>query len=190
MLAPFINYINTIYPVSDSLKERLYSELEIVELPKRHCILNEGQRSDHISFVLSGLLRAYYLKGDTEICSRFMPENHICFSVISFYTRRPGYEYIETLEPTLMAQIHYDKLQKIYREHIEFNYVTRIWTEHYCSMSEQRLFLLRRQSAEDRYLFFLENYPSLIQRLPLTYIASYLGMNLETLSRIRKKISK
>jgi len=190
MLASFIDYINSVYPVSDSLRDRLLNELEIIELPKRHCILKEGQRSDYISFVLSGLLRAYYLKESTEICSRFMPENHICFSVISFYTRKPGNEYIETLEPTVMAQIHHDKLQKIYREHLEFNYVTRIWTEHYCSMSEQRLYLLRGQSAEDRYLFFLEHYPSLLQRVPLTYIASYLGMNLETLSRMRKKISR
>ena len=189
MLSPFINFIDCVHPVSEALKERLLNDLEIIELPKRHCILKEGQRNDHISFVMSGLLRAYYMKDDADICSRFMPENHICFSVISFYTRKPGYEYIETLEPTLLAQIHYDKLQKIYRDHIEFNYVTRIWTEHYCSMSEQRLYLLRRQNAEDRYLFFLENYPTLLQRLPLTYIASYLGMKLETLSRVRKKLA-
>jgi len=184
-----MQHISTIYPASDELKLRLERELEIVELPKRTMILREGQRNDHISFVLSGLLRAYYINNDEEVCSRFMPENHICFSVISFYTRKPGYEFIETVEPTVLARIHYDQLQQIYRDHMEFNFVSRVWTEHYCSMTEQRLYVLRRQSAEQRYLFFLENYPGLANRLPLKYIASYLGMNLETISRIRKKLS-
>ena len=190
MLSPFINYIKTIYPISDALADRLNNELEIIELPARHTLLKEGQRSDHISFILSGLLRAYYLKDGEEVCSRFMPENHICLSVISFYTRKPGYEYIETLEPTTLVRISYDALQKIYKEHIEFNYVSRVWTEHYCSMTEQRLYILRRQTTDERYRFFLENYPNLLQRVPLKYIASYLGMNLETLSRVRKKLSR
>ncbi len=189
MLAQFIDYISGIYKISDELKERLANDIEIIELPKRTCLLKEGQRSDHVSFVFQGLLRAYYIKNEEEICSRFMHENHICLSVISFYTRKPSYECIETLEPTIIARVHHDKLQKIYRDHVEFNFVGRIWTEHYCSMTEQRLLLLRGQSAEDKYQFFVENFPALVNRLPLKYIASYLGMNIETISRIRKKIS-
>jgi CRP-like cAMP-binding protein len=57
-------------------------------------------------------------------------------------------------------------------------------------MSEQRLFLLRRQTTEERYQSFLEMYPGLIQRIPLKYIATFLGMNTETLSRLRKKLSR
>ena len=189
MLTQFIDYISGIYKISDELKERLANDIEIVEIPKRTLILKEGQRSDHVSFVFSGLLRAYYIKNNEEVCSRFMHENHICLSVISFYTRKPGYEFIETLEPTTIARLHNDKLQKIYNDHVEFNYVGRIWTEHYCSMTEQRLLMLRGQSAEEKYQFFMEQFPSLINRLPLKYIASYLGMNIETISRIRKKIS-
>ncbi len=189
MLAQFIDYITGIYTISDELKERLANDIEIVELPKRACLLKEGQRSDHVAFVFQGLLRAYYIKNEEEICSRFMHENHICLSVISFYTRKPGYEFIETLEPTVIARLHHDKLQKIYRDHVEFNYIGRIWTEHYCSMTEQRLLLLRGQSAEDKYQFFVDQFPALVNRLPLKYIASYLGMNIETISRIRKKIS-
>lgn len=189
MLEQFVKHITNIYPISDALKERLENELEIVELPKRAHILKDGERCGHIAFVLQGLLRAYYIKDDEEVCSRFMHENHICFSVISFYTQKPGYEYIETLEPTVLARISFDQLQRIYKEHIEFNFVTRVWTEHYCSMTEQRLYSLRKQTTEERYRFFTENFPTLVNRVPLKYIASYLGMNMETISRIRKKLS-
>ena len=190
MLSRFILYIDQLIPLSADLRERLEHDLEIVEIPKNEIILKDRQRCDHIAFVLEGLLGAYYMKDEERVFSRFIPENHICFSVISFYTRKPGYEYIVALEPTVMARIHFDALERIYKDFPEFNYVTRKWTEHYCSMSEQRLFLLRRQTTEERYQSFLEIYPTLIRRVPLKYIATFLGMNTETLSRIRKKLSR
>lgn len=185
----FVNGMNAIYPVSEELQESLTQYYDIVELPKKHVLLKQGQVCDHVYFVIKGLLRSYYLKDGVDICSRFTQEQHIVFSINSFYTRKPSYEFIETIEDCTLAKISYDNLQEIYKKHLEFNYIARVWTEHYCSMSEERLYMLRKHKAQDRYLFFLENYPDLLQRVPLTYIASYLGMNLETLSRIRKKIS-
>lgn len=185
----FINGINSIFPLSGELVAALGKYYEIIEYPKKTVLLRAGQTCDHVYFVINGLVRSYYIKDDEEVCSRFMDEQHIVISINSFYTRKPGYEFIEAVEDSTLARIHHDTLQKIYREHIEFNFIARVWTEHYCSMSEERLYLLRKQNTKERYLFFLENYPSLIQRLPLKYIASYLGMNLETLSRVRKQLS-
>lgn len=190
MLSRFLQYINNLIPLSDALKERLESRLEIIPIRRNEVILKAGQRCDHISFVLSGLFRTYYLKDGEEICSRFIPENQICFSVISFYTRKPSYEFIAAIESSTLARIHSDDLEKIYLDFPEFNYVTRKWTEHYCSMSEQRLLLLRGQSTEERYNLFLDMYPGLSNRVPVKYIATFLGMNTETLSRVRKKMSK
>jgi CRP/FNR family transcriptional regulator, anaerobic regulatory protein len=189
MASQFIKDIDKIYPLSEGLKEAIGIHSDIIEIPKKHMLLSEGQRSDYVYFVISGLLRMYYIKDGMEICSRFMHEQHIVISIPGFYTRKPAYEFIEALETCVLARIHYDKLQHLYKEFIEFNYIARVWTEHYCSMSEQRLFLLRKQSAEGRYLYFLENHPQLLQRIPLKYIATYLGMTLETLSRVRKKLS-
>lgn len=187
MLDRFLAYLKPFLPLDDAFRARLERDLELVELPRGEHLLRDGQRCDHIGFVLDGLLRAYYLKDGEEICSRFIPENHICFSVIPFYTRRPGYEYLETLEPTTMVRIHYDTLERIYADFPAFNVVTRKWTEHYCGMSEQRLFLLRRQTAEERYQSFLSLYPTILQRVPQKYIASFLGMTTETLSRVRRR---
>ncbi len=190
MLTPLLTYINDIHPISDEIRSDLEKYLEIIEVPKHHLLLKEGQRNDYVFVVLKGLLRMYYLKDGEEVCSRFTDENHISLSVNSFYSRIPGYEYIETLEPSVIARIHHDNLQRLYNDYIEYNYIGRIITQEYFIKSEERLYLLRKQSAEERYLFFLEHYPGLLQRVPLKHIATFLGITLETLSRIRNKLSK
>ena len=189
MLDTLFNYMGAIRPISEDLKETLTRDLEIIEVPKKKLLLKEGQTSDYIYVVIKGLLRMYYIKDDEEVCSRFMDEQHMAMSVNSFYRRTPGYEFIETIEPSTLARIHHDRLQRIYNDRDDFNYIARVITEQYFIRSEERLYLIRKQSAEDRYVYFTEHYPTLLQRVPLTYIASYLGITLETLSRIRKKLS-
>jgi CRP/FNR family transcriptional regulator, anaerobic regulatory protein len=183
------NHLNAIRPLSGALKERLEKDLEVIEVPKKTLLLRDGQTAHYLYIVLKGLVRSYYIKDDTEICSRFMKENHIIVCVNSFYNQKPGYEFLETMEDCTLATIHYQKLELLYKDFDEFNYTTRILTEQYFALSEQRLFLLRKQKAEEKYLFFLEHYSDLTNRVPLQYIATFLGMNLETLSRLRKKLS-
>ncbi|HYF33128.1 MAG TPA: Crp/Fnr family transcriptional regulator [Chitinophagaceae bacterium] len=190
MLNPFFTYLETIRPLSAELKERLTNDLEIIEVPKKQLLLRDGERADYLYVVLKGMLRSYYIREDVEICNRFMKEYHIVVSVNSFYKRRAGYEFIEAMENSTLARIHYNALQELYKDFIDFNYTARVLTEHYFSSSEERLYLLRKQKAEDRYLYFIENYPDLLNRVPLGNIASFLGMNLETLSRIRSKLKK
>lgn len=189
MLQPLFDLMNSIRPISEELKGVLAENLDIIEVPKRHLLLKEGQTSNYIFVVLNGLLRMYYIKDGEEICSRFMEEQSMAMSVNSFYSRSPGYEYIETLEPCVLARIHKDNLERIYKEYDEFNYIARVITEKYFIKSEERLFLIRKQSAEERYLYLVDHYPELLMRVPLMYIATYLGITLETLSRIRKKLS-
>ena len=174
--------------MSPELKGILEQKMEIIEVPKKTVLLKDGQRCDYVYVVLKGLLRMYYIKEDDEICSRFMEEGHISISVYSFFTRNIGYEYIETIENCTLARIHHDTLQELYKTIVEFNFNIRVVTEQYFIRSEERLYLLRKQNVEDRYTFFTEHYPSLLQRVPLKYIASYLGTTIETISRIRNKI--
>ena len=189
MLSPLIDFMHQIRPISAPLKAVLEEKLELVALPKKTLLLKEGQTCNHIHVVLSGLLRMYYIKDGEEICSRFIDESLMAISVKSFYTRTAGYEYIETLEPCVLARIHRDDLERIYQQFDEFNYIARVITEQYFIKSEERLYLLRKQSAEERYRYFMDKYPHLLQRVPLMHIATYLGLTIETLSRMRKKVA-
>ena len=188
MLTNLLNYLNDIQPIAPELWIELERELEVVEVPKKTLLLKDGQRCDYVYVVLQGLLRMYYIKDGEEICSRFMEEGHMCISVYSFFSRNIGYEYIETLENCVMARIHYDTLQRIYKTHPEFNFNIRVVTEQYFIRSEERLYLLRKHQVDERYHYFADRYPSLLLRVPLKYIAGYLGTTVETLSRVRNKL--
>lgn len=190
MLEQVIALANSIQPLSKELEAAISAYFEVIEVPKRTIMLREGQRSDHLYIVLSGIVRMYYIKDGEEINCRFLEELQVAASIISFYGRKPGYEYMETVEPTIFARLHYDRLQELYTRFPEFNYIGRVITEQHFVRSEERLYLLRKHTAEERYQYLLSNNPSYFLRLPLKHIASYLGMTIETISRIRNKIRK
>jgi CRP-like cAMP-binding protein len=190
MLTTLLNYIDGIHPLKEEVVQELEQCFEVIEVPKRQLLLQEGETCDHLYVVLSGLVRMYYIKGEEEICSLFIEENYLFNSPYSFYRRKPGYEFIETIEASTLARVHYDHLQRLYKQYPELNFIARVITENYFVKSEERLYLLRKQSAEERYSYFTNRYNTLLQRVPLKYIATYLGITLETLSRIRNKMSK
>jgi len=119
-----------------------------------------------------------------------MNEGKDITSWISFYTRQPGNEFLETLEDTTLACVHYNDIQKLYEEFPEFNIIGRKQVEYSFYMSELRTRMLRKHTAVEKYKFLLENHPTLLQRVPLKHIATYLGMNEETLSRVRSAYHK
>lgn len=182
-----VNYLNTVYPLSEALKERLSSIIQTKEIPKKTFLLKEGEISNYIYFIEKGFIRSYYVKEGKEITAWFMGDNDFIISVDSFYKRCKSYEYIETIEDSLVHFIHYDELEKLYKDFLEFNVIGRILTTHYYILSEERVYSMRKQTAEERYDFLTEKHSEILLRAPLTQIASYLGISLETLSRVRSK---
>lgn len=182
-IAP-LDFLRSIIPLSDDLKQRLDSILKVAEFKKKTLLLREGQISNHIYFIESGLIRIYYLKGDREICSGLLAEGGIALSVKSFFKRERSDEFIETIEDTKVQFITYEELEHLYRDFPEYNIVGRKLITEYYVMSEERNFLLRRQSAQEKYEFFQNRFGHLTSRVARKDIASYLGINLETLSRL------
>src|SRR5215510_9795676 len=190
MIEKLIARLNGLHPMGEELTDRIRSMVWITQHPKKTVLLKEGEVNNHICMVVNGLVRSYYLNEGREITSRFMDEGFIITSWISFYTRKPGSEFIETQEDTTLACVHYNDIQKLYEEFPEFNIIGRKQVEYSFYMSELRTRMLRKHTAEEKYRFFLENHPSLMQRVSLKHIATYLGMNEETLSRVRSQFHK
>ena len=190
MIEKLIARLNGLHPMSEALAEKIRSIAWITHQPKKTVLLKEGEINNHICMVVSGLVRSYYLNEGREITSRFMDEGFIITSWISFYTRKPGNEFIETQEDTTLACVHYNDIQKLYEEFPEFNIIGRKQVEYSFYMSEVRTRMLRKNTAEEKYKFFLENHPDLLPRVSLKHIATYLGMNEETLSRVRSQYHK
>jgi len=182
--------LNSIYPLSQLATSYIMDNLKEVEISKKDFILKQGRICYNIYFVKKGLLRCYYIKDDKEINSWFMKETDIIFSVESFLNQVPSRENIQALEDSTLYFIEYEELQYLYHHCPEFNFVGRVLTEKYYQLSEQRLYSLRMQRAIERYNFIMHHFPQIILRVPSKYIASYLGITEETLSRIRGFQSK
>ncbi len=185
MFDRLLNMLNSVYPLSDELVQHLGTILITKHLSKKEYLLKRGQVCGYIYFIESGLLRCFYEKNDEQITSWFMKEDDVIISVNSFFKQLPSEESIVAIEDTTIHGIKFEQLQAVYDRFFEFNIVGRILTTKYYILSEERLYSLRKERARDRYLSLLNTQPDIVQRAPLKYIASYLGINLETLSRIR-----
>lgn len=182
-----ISYLNSIHPISPKLQDLIKSSLILKEFKKNSIILKEGRVSEFIFFIESGLVRAYYIKDDTEISSWFMKEGDIIISVKSFYTQSPATESLQALEDCILYGITYQDLQHIYHNFPEFNFIGRVLTEKYYMRCEDRIYSLRKQKGNKRYEILQQQDPDLLQRVSSKHISSYLGLNVETLSRLRRK---
>lgn len=185
MLEELIEHLNNIHPLSPGLIKDIWEFGQIKEYKKDDLILKEGGVANYTSYVLKGAVRSYYIKDDEEITTKFLQEGSYVTSTYSYFSRKPGNENIIALEDVTLASYHYDHMQEMYKNHLEFNIYGRKFTELYLYSAEIELYNLRKTKAEDRYRYFVKHYPQLMQRAPLKHIATYLGMSLETLSRIR-----
>jgi CRP/FNR family transcriptional regulator, anaerobic regulatory protein len=180
-----LKVISQIYPVSAALQNDLVQTLKVETIPKKTILLREGEVFQRMYFIEKGLARAFYFDEGKEHTSWFMKEGDFIISVNSFYKQVPSQESIEVLEDSIMASITYGQLQELYQKHLEFNIISRVLTEHYYSLSEERLFAMRQSSAKHRFEFFITRYPELAKRISLKQMASFLRMTPETISRLR-----
>ena len=187
MLSPVIDYFNSITPLPPELVDDIIKYAVIKDYKKNEFILKAGKISNYTSWIVKGLTRSYYIKDIEDITTKFLWDGAPITSVYSYYSRKPGNENIVALEDTTLASLHYDHMQYLYKTYPAFNVIGRVITEQYLYMLEIEVYNLRKQKAEDRYQFIVKHFPHLLQRVPLKYLATYLGINLETLSRIRGK---
>lgn len=185
MTNPATIYLNSLIKLSPGLIEFIDNKIKTKIYPKKSLIQKAGQVSENIYFIESGLIRCFYKKGNREISNWFMKEGDVMISVRSFYKRIPSEEYIEVLENSELHYLNFIDLQHIYYNFPEFNLIGRILTERYYILSEERNFNLRFNTAQERFEILKKNNPEIINRVPAKYIASYLGITEETLSRIR-----
>ncbi|MCZ4245328.1 Crp/Fnr family transcriptional regulator [Pedobacter punctiformis] len=179
---------NNIYPLSAEVKEAIVNNSDVIQVKRKTRLLNAGEKSNTIYFIVKGAARIYYLdRLGKETNTWFLFENELLISVYSFYTGQPSFEYIETLEDSTLIAVKREKLDEMYLNFIEFNFSGRKLTEYYHMRNEMQANDLRMLSAKERYIQLLQRSPLLFQRVSLGHIASYLGISQETLSRIRKQ---
>jgi len=169
--------------------EILEKYFKIRELKKEDYFVRAGEYSKVIGYVESGLLHSYQIdsKGDFITTNFFLPDSY-CGSFYSFYRNAPALDFIKAITDVRMHTIEYDTLQALFSEDLVFNQLGRLAIEKVCIEKDIRLSKMLKLDAKDRYLWLMQEFPSIVQNSPLKYIASFLGMKPESLSRIRKEL--
>lgn len=189
-LQPLLDMLNNMQPMEQALQTSLHNSFEIIEVPKKTIILHEGKVCTKVWYIVKGLLRSYCLVGDKENTTRIMHSNYLALAPGSYFTQTPSTESIETISPCTLAAITYPSMQQLLAAYPQFNYHNRLLTEQYFYKLEQRLYMLRQQDAAAKYAFFLANYTTYATYIPQKYIASFLHITAETLSRVRAQYKK
>ncbi|WP_018626779.1 Crp/Fnr family transcriptional regulator [Niabella aurantiaca] len=155
---------------------------------KKTLLLKAGQTEHYLSFIEKGVVRFYMDREERELTFSFAFVNGFVSGYDSFLTRSPSRYYIETLTETVLWQLTYDDLQEVYRQTAIGNAIGRYAGEELFLKKSRRELSLLNETAEQRYLNLFTEQPELFQKIPLKYIASYIGITPQALSRIRKRI--
>lgn len=183
------NYIETITEVNDEDWEFFSSKLQRKYFPKKTNITNIGQVENCISFLEKGIVRVFIPKEEEDITFGFSFENEFISAYDSFLMQSPSQYQLETLAETSVLSISYSGLQEVYQKTKIGNLIGRLVAERLFILKSNRALSLLNDSAEQRYLNLFTERPNLIKEIPLKYIASYIGVTPQSLSRIRKQIT-
>lgn len=183
-----LNKIGEIFPIlSIECQHEFIANSKINTFEKGEIVIREGQFSKKAYLILQGCARAYYLKDGKDISDWFAFENEFIASIASFFSREPSLHYVEFVEDAIVLEFSKDTIDTLSNKYRNFErYITKVVTETMLGLCE-RLYTIQFNKAEERYKHLISIHPEITKKIPLTHIASYLGITLETLSRIRNQ---
>jgi CRP-like cAMP-binding protein len=174
---------------TDEEFEQFVALLTPMTLKKKDFFVQQGKSTRYVAFVNSGCLRTYYTdeKAD-EFTIYFAFQNWWVGDQTSFYTGTPSRYSIQALEDTEVFMANKTNWEKAVNEIPVFEKWYRVKTRKSYDAAHQKLIDSQTETAEQKYLKLLERAPEIVQHIPQRYIASYLNITPQSLSRIRKNL--
>jgi CRP-like cAMP-binding protein len=177
-----------LHALDEKAKAALTEVTSIKEYKKGSYLLQQGEVCKNSFLIQEGVARKFYLNEGKEITTELFFKDDLAVSLQSYTLQQPSHEFIQAIENVTASVTNYHQFQKAKHQHKGLLELDLRLTEYYAMWLEERLFLFHSLDATQRYQLLLKEQPHFIQQIPLTYLASYLGISLETLSRIRAKI--
>lgn len=173
-----------------------HDELDILEsilVPMKFArgenVVSGGEVCVAIYYVERGLLREYYYKNNKEVTEYLAVDGNVFMCIESLFQNEPSKLIVEALEPSVVYALPKDRLEEVALHNVNIQILYRKILEESLIISQRRADLLRFESAKDRYRKLCKLNPKVIMKAPLVYIASYLQMTPETLSRVRSAVA-
>ncbi len=182
-----LTHITAYHRLSAEAENALQDCLTEITLNKNDFLLTQGNVCRHLYFLEKGALRGFYNLDGKEITHWFGFEKDFVTSFHSFITGAPAVENIQLLEGCSLWAIAKETLTDLFNHHHDIERLVRIAYEKYYIRLEERYVNAQFKSATQRYEELIQQSPHILERVPLGFIASYLGISQETLSRIRSR---
>ncbi|MEM7658181.1 MAG: Crp/Fnr family transcriptional regulator [Bacteroidota bacterium] len=179
-----------VFPLPPECVQALEKCARLQTLPKKTTLVREGEHATRLMYIVEGSARAYYLKHGKDVTDWFAFEHEFIVPLQSYFLDRPNPHYIETIEPTTLLSIDRKHEQQLSEQFREFDRLGKLAITRTMLQLQERIVSLQFETAQHKYESLLKTRPDIELRVPLNHIASYLGITLETLSRIRRKVSR
>jgi CRP-like cAMP-binding protein len=188
-ISPLTAILNYFHPISEGALQYLKEHIYPCSFGRGKLLLKAGQVCENVYFIKKGVVRGFIKEGQKDITTWITAENEMVTSISGLDIQGPGIENIQAIEDCELLALSSTNIQNLYQQFPEFNIVIRKLLQQYYRDAEGRAFIVRLTNAESKYRHFIAHRSQLVNRISLKYIASFLGITLETLSRVRKKIS-
>ncbi len=187
----FINYLLQFGSLNKQQTDLINSSLTVKTYKTGDYFLKAGQTSRETGFILNGIFRVCYYDNDgNEITRYFVDETNFIADLISYNTGLPSTEYVQAVTDSQVIILSKQAMDNLSGTIIVWESIIGKITAKALAEKVARVSLMMPQDATARYEFFLENFPNLANRVPLQYIASYIGVTKSSLSRLRRDIGK
>ncbi|MFV5692974.1 Crp/Fnr family transcriptional regulator [Flavobacterium sp. LT1R49] len=165
--------------------------LQYKEVPKKTLLLQEGEICNFEAYIIKGCIRKYYIdENGFEVILQFAIEDWWISDISSFHEKKPSNLFIETLDDCKLLMLTPETKEKLLHKVPKFERIFRLLVQRNLSSMQNRLINTIAKTAKEKYVEFIKLYPSIPQRVAQHYIASYLGISAEFLSKIRTKLAK
>lgn len=183
-------YLGRFMPITREEMMELLQYCEIRKFDKRTIIVHEGDVDNYLNLVVKGLIRKYLPVKKDEVILQLATEGHVVQSEISFLTRKPSMVMLETLEPTILLSLTYDKMEEALDRFPKGERLGRMILYGMFIKKDENRYNRLSKSTRQRFFDYIDHHQHMLQRVPQKYLASYLQIKPETFSRLKALLSK
>lgn len=182
-----IENIKTAVPLDGPTESIIIEKFKVEKFTKGHILLKENSICNKIWFIETGVIRQYMIIDGVDITKWFYTDNEWATSHYSYFEQMPSFEYLQVYEDSTIYSITINDEKELlnYPQYLKFQVVL---LRHYLASINYFMKTYKQMTADEKYKFFIDNHPKVIQRVKLKHLASLIGISQETLSRIRAKL--
>lgn len=184
-----ISHIEEFYKIKIDENLTLEDYFFIENYKKKDFLVEENTNSNDFYLILDGYIRSYHLSGDgEEITTEIYRKGDLAASMYSLLKNEKAYENIQCITDTIVCKITEDSFEKLCLQNIQWYQLGLKFLKKDILIKEERILGFAKLNAKERYLKLLGEKPDIIQNVPIIYLASYLGIKPESLSRLRNQL--